>query len=268
MDERVKAAARTTERASPFRALARGGYVANGVVHAILGGIAFAVVAQGGGGEADQVGALSAIAAAPLGFAALWTIAVLLLALGAFHGVHGFALRVPERPRRWGRRASEWGQALAFIAMGAVTAAVAAGARPDPDESAQDASRGLLAVPGGPVVLALVGVGLAVAGIVWIVTGGRRGFRKRMTLPPGAPGRALTALGAVGFTAKGATFAAVGILLVVASATRDPEATGGLDAAIDHLYGLPLGPAAIVAMGAGLVSYGVFCMFRARYADL
>lgn len=268
MDERIRSAARSAERSSPFRLLARGGYVANGLIHVLIGSLVIAALVQGGRARADQAGALEAIASVPLGLAVLWAIVVLLGALGAFHGVHGFALRRESRRERWGRRLSEWGQACAFIVMGGIAAVIAVGARPDPDESAQEASRGLLGLPGGWALLGLAGAGVGVAGIVWIVMGVRRSFRKQLRLPQGRAGRLISALGAVGFVSKGIALLAVGGLLISATVQRDPEAAGALDAAVGSLRGLPFGEAVMLVIGAGFIVYGVFCFFRARLATL
>ncbi|EIC09223.1 protein of unknown function DUF1206 [Microbacterium laevaniformans OR221] len=57
------------------QALARAGFVANGVVHALIGALVVAIAA-GGRGEADQVGALRTVAAVPWGAAVVWAIAI------------------------------------------------------------------------------------------------------------------------------------------------------------------------------------------------
>ncbi|HIE62221.1 MAG TPA: DUF1206 domain-containing protein, partial [Microbacterium sp.] len=50
--------------------------------------------------------------------------------------------------------------------------------------------------------------------------------------------------------------------------TTDPDAAGGLDEAIHSLLALPAGPALVIGVGTGFAAYGLFCFFRARYADL
>ena len=263
----MKSAARSAESSTPLRVLARGGYVASGVVHLMIGALAIAV-AWSGHGESDQVGALAAIAAVPLGFVALWAVAVLLWVLGIYHAIHGVALRIDRRAKRWGRRAAEWGQGAAFLAMGGIATAVALGARPDPDRTAEDASRGLLAAPGGPVLVSLAGAAIAASGVAWIVMGVRRSYRQHVELPPGRRGHAISAFGAVGFVAKGAALLVIGVLFLVAAVRHDPRAAGGLGRAIESIRDLPLGPALVTAVGAGFLAYGVFCGFRARYARL
>ena len=59
---------------------AAAGHVVNGVVHAIIGGIAIGI-ARGAGGSADQSGAMRAIKDNPLGAAALWLVAGALFSL-------------------------------------------------------------------------------------------------------------------------------------------------------------------------------------------
>ena len=266
MSTEVKHAARKAESSRTFRVVARAGYAANGVVHILIGVIAL-VVAFGGKGETDQAGAFKAVASAPLGFVALWILAIALLALGAYHVLDGILAR-GDAAHRWGRRVAEWGQALVFVALGLFAASVALGSRPDADEYAQDASRGLLAVPGGPLVLGLIGLGIGIGGIVFVVMGVRRSFENRMELPAGPLGAGVKGLGIVGFIAKGIALLILGVLLLVAAVKVEPSAAGSLDAAIDALLALAYGPLLVGAIGVGLIAYGVFCFFRGRYARL
>ncbi|QLD11054.1 DUF1206 domain-containing protein [Microbacterium oleivorans] len=268
MGEPVHDAARAVERQPAARALARGGYVANGLVHLLIGALIIGV-AFGGDRDADQTGAFRAVAEVPLGFVALWAAAALLAALGVWHLAEGM---LASRRRRgvsvWGVRASEWGQAVVFLFFGGLSAAVALGARPQADETARDASRGVLALPGGVFAIVLVGVGVAVAGVVFVVMGARRSFRSKMMIPDTAVGVGVSALGVVGFIAKGVALASLGVVLTVAAVRARAEDAGSLDAAIRALLDLSYGPAIVVTVGAGLVGYGAFTVFRARYARL
>lgn len=268
----AKSVAREAESSTVFEAFARAGYVANGVVHILIGVIVL-VIAFGGRGESDQAGALKAVAGAPLGFVLLWLIAIALCALGLWHAAEGILARdlsgdVKGAAKKWGRRAAEWGQALIFIALGIIAAAVALGARPNAEEATESASRGLLVVPGGPIVLALVGIGIAIGGIAFIWMGFLRSFRKRLDIPDGAGGRGLTVLGVVGFVAKGVALAIVGILLLIAAVRTDAETAGGIDGAVDALLDVALGPLLAGIVGAGFIAYGVFTVARARYARM
>ena len=263
----MKHVARKAESSREFRAVARAGYAANGFVHVLIG-VFVLVVAFGGDGETDQAGAFKAVAAAPAGFIALWGLAIALFALGVYHLLDGLLAWSGHAARKWGRRVAEWGQALVFIVLGLLAASIALGARPDADESAEIASRGVLSIPGGPYVLALIGIGVGIGGIAFIVMGIRRSFENRMSLPSGLLGAGVKTLGIVGFIAKGVALIILAILLVVAAVRIEPSAAGGLDAAIDALLHIAYGPVLVGAIGGGLIVYGVFCFCRARYADL
>jgi hypothetical protein len=263
----MKHAARKAEGNRAFRVAARAGFAANGLVHVLIGAFILAV-AFGGREETDQAGAFKAVAGAPAGSLALWALAIALLALGVYHLLDGILASAGDTARKWGRRVAEWGQAFVFMALGLIAASVALGARPDADESAEYASRGLLSIPGGPYVLGLIGIGFGIGGISFIVMGIRRSFENRMSVPSTPIGAMVKSLGVIGFIAKGLALMTLALLLVVAAVKVEPDATGGLDAAIDALLDLPYGALLVSAVGIGLFAYGVFCFFRTRSADL
>lgn len=267
-----KRVAREAEQSAPLRAMARGGYAASGLVHILIGVIAL-VVAFGGRAAADQSGALMAIAGFPLGFVALWVIAIALCALGVWQFLEGVLASsatddAQDIAKMWGRRIGAWGQAAIFIGLGLIAGSVALGAQIDTEQAVENASRGLLSIPGGPIVLVLVGLGIGIGGIVFIVMGVRRSFRNKITIPLQGFGRNLAGLGVVGFIAKGIALLIVGVLLVVSSLSGDATTAGGLDGALKALLGLALGPVLVGIVGVGFVAYGVFCLFRARFARL
>ncbi|MDN3497313.1 DUF1206 domain-containing protein [Planococcus sp. APC 4015] len=268
----VHSAARDAASNPVLRMLARGGYAANGIVHVLIGAITLAI-AVGARAEGDQMGALKAVAGAPLGFVLVWLIAIALCALGVWHAVAGvivprFTHDVEGAARKWGRRISEWGQAAIFIALGLIAAAVALGARPSSEEAVTAASRGVLQLPGGSIVLGLTGLGVGIGGVSFIVMGVARSFRNRMDIPDDTAGSAITTLGVVGFVAKGISLAIVGVLLIVAAVQGDAAVAGALDGAIDALLELVLGPLLAGVVGVGFIAYGVFTVFRAKYATL
>lgn len=268
----AKQLARDAESNSVFEGVARGGYVANAVIHALIGVIVI-VIASGGTGEGDQAGAMKAVAGAPAGFVVLWLIAVGLCALGVWRTAEGLLARdrsgdTKGAARTWGRRLAEWGQAAVFLALGLIAAAVAIGARPDADQTAEDASRELLRVPGGSIVLAAIGLAITIAGVAFVVMGVRRSFRARMQIPDGALGRGVTALGVVGFVAKGVALAALGVLLIVSALVTDAETAGSLDGAIDAMLALPFGSALAWTIGIGFLAYAAFTVARARFARM
>jgi len=268
----AKQLAREAESSSAFETVARAGYVANGVIHALIG-IIVIVIASGGSGEGDQAGAMKAVAGAPVGFIVLWLIAIGLWALALWHVSEGVLARdlsgdIEGAARKWSRRLAEFGQAAVFAALGAISAAVALGARPDAEQAAEGASRSLLQIPGGPVLLGLLGVGIGIGGVSFVVMGVRRSFHQRMRIPDGGLGRGFATLGVVGFIAKGVALLIVGVLLVIAAVRADAKTAGGLDGAVDALLDLPLGPVLAWVVGVGFLAYGAFTIARARFARM
>lgn len=262
-----KRVAREARSVPWFRRLARLGYVSSGIVHALIGMIAL-IVSFGGDAATDQTGALRAIAALPLGFALLWSIAAGFFALAAWKVIEGVLIRRDHLVQKWGARVGQWGQAAVFAALGAIAGAIALGARLSSERAAEEASRGVLQIPGGTFLLIAVGIGVAVTGISFLSMGVRRSYRTQVSVPDGALGRLVDTLGIVGFIAKGIALVAIGVLLVIAAIRDEARTAGGLDGALGALLDLMLGPLLVALIGVGFIAYGVFCFFRARYARM
>lgn len=267
MPSHARSAAREAEANPAFRVAARAGYAANGILHLVIGALVIAV-GLGAAEDSDQTGAFLAVAAAPLGAVALWALAVGLVALGAWHLLQAFVPRGLSVPRRISRIATEAPQGIVFLVIGVVSASVALGARPRAEQAAEDVSQGVLTLPIGGFVLGTVGVAVAAVGVGFCGMGVRRSFRDKVRLPDGRGGGALTVLGVSGFLAKGVALAIVGVLLIIAAIRVEPDTAGGLDGAVAALVALPAGPLLACIVGAGFLAYGVFTIFRAKYARL
>ncbi len=57
----------------------------------------------------------------------------------------------------------------------------------------------------------------------------------------------------------------VGVLLVIAAATFDPDRSTGLDGAMRTLAGQPFGFVLLMVAAAGFAVFGVHCFFQSRY---
>jgi hypothetical protein len=259
-------AARTAEQSTVFRVLARAGYVVLGILHIVIGLIAISI-SRGGGGQADQGGAMEQIRQNPLGVVLLWLIVVGLVALAIWQIAEAFLERDPDEKKKWGHRVKYIGTAVAYLAIAATALVYALGGQSDSSQT-QTLSAQVLATPGGVILLVLIGLAVGAVGVAFIARGVTRAFEKHLALPPGSLGKGIVILGVVGYVAKGIAVAVTGILFVVAALTHDPAAAGGLDAALRGLAELPFGPVVLWVVGAGLVLYGLFCFARARYARM
>lgn len=249
-----------------FRRIARAGFVVVGLVHVIIGVLAVSI-ASGGGGDADQDGAMEQIHSTPIGGAVLIAIAAALLALAVWQVVSAFVVTGGE-VKRWGQRLKLFGIALAYLVIAGMALVYAFGGRADSEQTSQTLTAVLLSTPGGVFLLVAVGLAVVGVGIGFVVGGFTRGFEKLLDLPSGSGRAPLVALGVAGYLAKGVAVAVTGALFVVAAWTQDPEKAAGLDAALRSLMDLPLGRVILWLVGAGLVVYGVFSVARARFARM
>ncbi|NQX13370.1 DUF1206 domain-containing protein [Microbacteriaceae bacterium VKM Ac-2855] len=250
-----------------IRVLARIGFAASALVHVMLVVLAIRV-AVNGQGQSDQSGALAEIAKFPGGVILLWVVVVGLFALGLWLVVQAVLGIGSHSDKRWVRSLIPAGKAVAYIALGVTALSFARGQSSSSSDSTQQASANILALPGGPILLAAVGVIAAAIGGYFIYKGGSRKFVEDLDVPTGTNGRVVIAAGVVGYIAKGIAIVVAGILFVVAAVTVDPGSATGLDGALKALATLPFGIVILCAVGAGLIAYGLYTFVRARYARL
>lgn len=243
------------------------GFLVSGIVHAIIGFLAINIAVRGAG-EADQSGAFAQIAGTPGGLAMLWVVTIGLAALGLWLILGAFLIRSADPKRRVAHFLEECGKGLAYLLLAGAALTFARGGSQDSSTTTRDVSAQLLAVPGGLFALALLGIGVCVIGVYFIVKGVRRRFKRDITLPGGAGGAAVVILGVFGYVAKGIALFIVGVLFVAAALTIDPNKATGLDGALKTLAGLPYGQAMLVIVGAGLIAYGLYSCVRARLAHM
>ncbi|WP_091230116.1 DUF1206 domain-containing protein [Microbacterium sp. 3J1] len=262
----AKDAARTAKRSDVFRRVARAGFVVVGLVHLIIGVIAISV-ASGGGGDADQDGAMEQIRSTPVGGLLLGAVAVGLIALAAWQVVSAF-LATGGEPRKWGQRIKLLGIAAAYLVIAGLALIFAFGGHVESERTSQTVSAVILSAPGGVVLLVILGLVVISVGAGFVIGGFTRGFEKTLDLPDGPARTPIVTLGVAGYIAKGVAVVVTGFLFVVAAWTHDPEKAAGLDAALRSLADLPLGRLILWLVGAGLAIYGIFSMVRARYARM
>jgi len=252
------------ERASnsrPTRVLARGGLIASGVMHVLIGIISVGV-AHGLHQRADQSGALAAIADVPGGPAVLWVAAVCLvgLALWQWTGPAGARPRgvVPNTVR-------DRFKSLAYLFVGCAVAFFAAGGRSHTAKTAHTVSAALISIPGGVFVVAAVGVAVGITGVVFVIRGVTRRFREDLDLPRGAMRIALLALGVAGHCIKGLALILIALLFIGGAFLRTPDWSTGLDGAVRFLVALPTGIWPLLIISVGLTAQGAYLILRTRY---
>ena len=259
----VRSGAVSLDRSPVLQGLARSGFAVNGVIHILIGGIALSI-AFGGGGDADQGGALGKIASYPFGVVALWVLVVGLAGLGVFQLVQAALVRGTDK-KKWAERLKEAAKGIVYLAVGVTASTYALGGGTDSGQQSSSFSATLMQSPGGVVLLVVVAVVVMAVGVYFVVKGMRKKFLDELVLPDRTWRRAATVLGVTGYVAKGIAIFVVGVLFIAAVVTADPSEATGLDGALKSLAELPAGVVVLTIIAVGLIAYGVFCFVRARF---
>jgi hypothetical protein len=256
--------------------LARVGLVAYGVLHVLIGWLAFRIAwfVQSRTEDADQTGALQTIAGPPGGRVLLWMIGLGMLALALWQA--GEVLRWwtgllhPERRVRAAVVCTKCAaKAVVYAVLGVTALFFAVGAEYDAADRFRDLTDDALAIPGGSVAVVAAGLGVIAVGLYVLVRGLTGGFMKDVDLDA-APDRwepLIERVGSVGYVAKGIAFAVSGGLLVYAAATEDVSTATGLDGAMNAIAAVPTGRWLLTAVAIGFAAFGVYALARARYPD-
>ncbi|AUZ89098.1 DUF1206 domain-containing protein [Arthrobacter sp. TmT3-37] len=264
--DRASDAAEEAVNSKGFELAARAGYIAAGILHLLIGFIALRL-AGGGSGSADQSGAIGQLAGSPGGSFLLWFCFIGCIALALFQLSEVFlgAKAVPDK-EKLGFRLKSGGQAVAYAAIGVTFGRFAMGGSSDSSSTTSSLSASLMSHPAGAALLLAIGVGILVVGGYFIYSGATRRFRKKLSgLPPGRAGSAVVLFGTVGYIAKGFALGVLGILVIVATVTNNPEQSTGIDGALKALREQPFGVWLLGAVALGLMAYGVFMVVRSKY---
>lgn len=267
-------AVRTATNHPGAQVAARVGYLINGILHLLIGYIIFRIASGSGHGDADQSGALTALAQTKGGFFALWGVAIALVPLTLWRlaetilGLHPSEHHDPDPDPDdflMVNRLKALGLAVVYAAVAAMAVQFALGSRHSSAERTVGLSIWLMRTPEGKAVLAIIGLGVAAVGCYFAFKGASRRFRDDLNI---SGGRVLTVLGASGHVAEGLVLAVAGVLVVVASVRADPSKATGLDGAVKTLGQMPFGSVLIGVAAVGFAAYGLYSFALTRYARM
>lgn len=260
----VESAARSAVDNPALERLARAGFVMNGVVHLLIGWIAVQIALGSSSGEASNSGALAEIASAPGGQFLLWAGAGAFTALGLWQVIEVFL-----GPDRASDRVRSGAKAVVYFALGVTTARFAVGGSSSDSQTASGTTAGLLGSGLGKLVLIVAGLVVIGVGAYHVYKGATKKFIDDLKhTGGGTAGRAITVSGLLGYITKGIALAILGVLIITAVITADPEKAGGLDAALRAVGAQPFGQVLLVCTGIGIALYGVYSFGRAKYARM
>jgi hypothetical protein len=254
-----------------LQTLTRIGFACKGVVYFMIGALALMTALGEGGETTDQRGVLGRIAEQPFGQFALIIIAAGLLAyalwrfLSAIYDTEGVGSDKKGIVKRIGYAVS--GSIYAGFAYSAIRLVMGDGSAASGGNAPQTWSARLMNAPAGTLLLIAVGAGVIVFGVLQIRKGLEEEFMKKMrTRQMSATERDWCArAGKAGYSARGVVFGITGLFLIVAALRQSPGKARGLEGALDTLASQPFGPYLLGIVALGLMGYGVFSMFAARY---
>ncbi|WJZ00400.1 hypothetical protein CHAN_08960 [Corynebacterium hansenii] len=260
-----RSADRGADKADDSRALgmlARVGYVVVGVLHLIIGWLAVRIaIGDSGGEEASNSGALAQIAEAPGGRLLLWLAVAGLAGLAIWRLIGIF---VEEEAKD---KAKSLVLAVVYASLAVTTSTFARGASTSDGDTASDITAKVLEQPMGVALVVAGGAVVLGVGLYSIWNGATKGFKDDLEAgaESGHVGSAIVTAGVVGYVARGLAFGILGVLIVMAAITNDPEKAAGLDSALRTLGGQPAGAAMLIVVGVGVALYGLYSIARARY---
>ncbi|MFG2292710.1 DUF1206 domain-containing protein [Streptomyces sp. NPDC048603] len=250
---------RSTRRA--VTVAARCGLATRGVLYLLVGLLALRIAFGETDEQADRSGAVAQLARQPFGAVPVWAVGIGLVAMALWRLSEAVFGSAGPDGRTAGKRVLAAARAVVYAvaAISVLAFAAGVGGTRSGDEESRDATATLLGIAGGWLV-ALVGIGLAIGGVVIAVAAARRTFHDKMDtggLPDGVR-TAVDVLGVVGGIARGVVFTTAGGFLVYAAASYDPSKAKGIDDTLRAFASTPAGPWLLVAVAIGLVLFGVF----------
>jgi len=249
------------------------GYVAEGVIYVLIGGLALVAALDPAQQPNGPNGALAKLAAAPFGDAMLALLALGLAAFVLWQMVLGILDPEHRGDRRTiKRRAVRLGCLLNGALHGIVVGEAAwrllgLGAAADEGRSQAAWTGRALALPFGRWMIAATGAGIALFGLFQWYRAASRTKTERVDLTQTRLRGVIIALGIFGFLARGVLFAVIGAFLIDAARRYDTTHATGIAGALSALKRQEYGHWLLGAVAAGLISYGVFQIIKEPYRN-
>jgi hypothetical protein len=257
--------------------LARGGLLAKGASFALVAVLAIGVAAGTGGKTTSRQGALETLAEAGWGKVVLVLLGLGFAAYAVWRFVQAFAEREDEdgekgAAKKWGKRAGYIGRGLIYASLAFTTfkLLVGAGGEQSQNAKAHQTTAAVLDWPGGRWIVAIAGLAIIGAGLWNAYRGVTKKFEEKWRTGEMSETERKWGGGAgvVGHLARAVVFTLIGIFVVKAALEYNPKDAIGLDGALQKLAEASYGPYLLGLTAAGLLAYGLFCLFDARYRDV
>jgi hypothetical protein len=252
--------------------LTRVGFLCKGVVYLLIGALALLAALHEGGETTDQRGVVQRIAAESYGSVALIVIAGGLLAYALWRFL--CALRDCEGEgsdaRGIANRTGDFISGLIYSGIAVYALKLLAGRAPGTGDATRSWTARLLDLPAGPLLVIVLGVIVVGCGLFQMQHGLQEGFRKHLRLSEVSAKARVWALraGKWGYATRGVILGVMGGALIMAGLDTNARRAKGLEATLDTIAAKSYGDVVLAFVAAGLICYGLYCMFEARYRSV
>jgi hypothetical protein len=243
-----------------FEPLARLGYASKAVIYAIVGTLATLTAVNRGGLITDTSGALRAVLSQPFGRALLIILTIGLCGYAIWRWLD--AIVDPDRDGTSGNglvvRLGNVVRGAVYGALGLEAISLLRGARSSGDDAETWTAR-LIALPLGEVIVGVVGGIVAVYGVSQLLQGVRGTHDRKLDwsqIRTDLRG-ALQAVCRFGVAVRGGLIATLGVFLVRAALTHDPNQAAGSRESMLRLGGLFDGRWFLALIAVGVLAYAV-----------
>lgn len=252
-----------------LKPLARLGYAAIGAVYGLIGALALRLAFGVGGETTDQQGALQQVLEAPFGRLLLGLIALGLFGYLVWRIVEA-VLDVEDKgsdAKGMVTRVGYFISGLIAGALGFTAARMALGQGGGQGDATQDWTARLLGAPFGQLLVGLIGAIVIGVGGYQLYQAWKGTYRKKLAWEQMSAGEHTLAdrVAKVGLIAHGIVLAMTGWFFIQAALMSDASEAGGVGQALGELAAQPSGPWLLGIMAAGLIAFGVYRFFEARY---
>lgn len=251
---------------------ARVGYFAHGIVYGLVGTLALlAALGQSGGGVTGSEGAVQRVGRSDWGEPLLWALAIGL----ACYSLWNF-IRAVFDPEHVGRASKGLlkrigygisGITHTFLAVYAFQLAAGLGGS---DGGSDRTIARVLQYPGGRIAIAIAGLAVIAFGLSEFFRAIKNDVGREFNggdLPPGRWNLVCT-IARIGLCARGAVFPIIGGSLIVAAIDSNASEAQSFGDALRQIASQPFGTFLLGLVAAGLIAYGIYQLFVARYAHI
>lgn len=262
------------ERTDWHESLGRIGFVAKGILYAIIGIIAIAVAVGDEKSAADQSGALGSLADSTAGLVLLVVLAIGLAALACFRLIEVFTGPAgggdDDETKEKLERVASAVRFLIYAGLSVTAVRLIADSGTGGSGNEKSTTSTVFDLPAGVVLVFIAGAVIIGVAAYQAYRAFSTSFEDELDQGRMSPRMCDLArvLGVAGHAARAVVFVLIGGFLVKAAVEHDAKESMGLDGALSEIAQQAYGSVLLFVVALGLFVYGAYCLIEARYRRL